>query len=93
LCKGVITDIANDVVMPILEGDLNDKIQTFSKKINGEGPDTWLYPLGKKFNDLSINMTMPSAPFSAKDSDLIKIYFDGLFTKADKKTVGSIAGI
>lgn len=45
--------------------------------VAGEGPYT--FDISTFSKDMPLNLTMTKAPEMKKDSDLIKVYFDGLF--------------
>lgn len=45
--------------------------------IANEGPSTFVFPVYG--NDVALNMTMTKAPETTVDSDLINMYFNGLF--------------
>jgi hypothetical protein len=67
--------------MPKVSSAIDAKIEDFNKKIANEGPSTFVFPVHGK--DIELNMTMTHAPDTLVGSDLIKLYFNGLFVGKD----------
>ena len=76
LASGLINNAINDQ-LPKVSAAIDTKIQAFNKLIAGEGANTFVFPvLGK---DVELNMTMTHSPETVAGSDLIKLFFNGLF--------------
>jgi hypothetical protein len=63
--------------LPKVSKAIDTQIKAFNTMIANEGPSTFVFPVYG--NDVALNMTMTKAPETAVDSDLINMYFNGLF--------------
>jgi len=75
--------------MPKIGKAIDEKIGAFNTMIANEGPSTFVFPVYGQ--DISLNMTMTKAPVTAVGSDLIELYFNGLFAgKGETQTIDDI---
>lgn len=66
---------------------VDSEVQKFNKMVKNEDQYTFVFPIDGK--NLPLNLTMTHSPRTDKDSDLIELYFDGLFdVKGDPYTFG-----
>ena len=76
--KGTINKIVKDF-LPEFSKLIDEQINGINKMVQEEGEYTWDFSLLSKHYPL--NMTMTASPNVAKDSNLIKLNFDGTFHK------------
>lgn len=87
--RKLIDMAVNDAVIPYLEGLLTGEVDLVNSMVNGEGEYTF-YSGIFGFNNVGMNFTMTTAPQVVGNSDLVKIFFDGLFVPCQTCNPGPI---
>jgi hypothetical protein len=89
--QGTITKLVKDMI-PKIEKAIDGEIMALNAMIANEGPMTFVFPLtAVKGDEISLNLTMSSAPDVKKGASLINLYFNGMFV--DKDVTASISDI
>jgi len=88
LSKKIIDKMINDQ-MPKIGKMIDSKVQAINKMVANEGPSTFVIPVYE--TEVGLNLTMTHSPVTKAGSDLIEIFFNGLFT--DKAVTQTIADI
>jgi len=57
---------------------MDDVVSNLNSMIANEGSEPFNFEVPVK-DDLTLNLTMTTAPTTKKNSDLIEIFFDGIF--------------
>jgi len=78
---GLINKVIDDLVVPRVIKHLTEVIESLNSMVSNEGAYTFTTNLGGK--DVGLNLTMPTAPKAVGSTDLIEIFFDGLFVPAE----------
>lgn len=85
-----LIDLAvNDAVIPYVEHLLTGEVDLINKMVSNEGPYTFYSGLFGGANT-GMNFTMTAAPQVVGDTDLVKIFFDGLFVPAEGQNDGPL---
>ena len=72
----VITKVIQDL-LPHVSSLIDSKVEAFNKMLAQEGPYSFAMPMfGSKYD---LNLTMTTAPEVKEDSNLVKLFFDGLY--------------
>jgi hypothetical protein len=78
LNRPIIDKIVNAQLIPRFEKFLDWNIQQLNTMVANEGSEPFDFAVPVT-NDMNLNMTMTSAPRTAASSDLIELFFDGIF--------------
>ena len=58
---------------------IDKQVHKINKMVANENKTTFEFPLSLMGQKLPLNLTMTHSPLTAKNSDLIELYFNGLF--------------
>ena len=78
LSRPLINKITLGTLLPMAEKKLESVVTDLNSMIANEGAHPYDFEVPIK-DDLSLNLTMTTATRTLKDSDLIEIFFDGIF--------------
>lgn len=76
--RGIIDKIINSLLVPRFEKWIDYNVQQLNGMIANEGSEPYDFEVPVT-NDMTLNLTMTSAPRTKINSELIELFFDGIF--------------
>jgi hypothetical protein len=78
LSRGLIDKIIQSQLLPLFEKAIDAKVTTLNAMIANEGTHPFDFEVPVS-DDMTLNLTMTAVPRTLANSDLIEIFFDGIF--------------